>query len=353
MPHPSLKDIAASAGVSFQTVSKALNGKGRMSAETRRRVLDVAASLGYVPNGLARGLLNQATATVGVLSADFSDTTLAQIVVGIEREARRLGYSVIVGSLDEAGTDWARYLRVLLERRVDGIIFNAPSLEHETAVGEVLPASLPVVSLNRIAGVPHASRVFADTFGGAAMAVRHLTSLGHRQIGMVTGKPSRAVTQLRMRAYRQVLREVDIPFDRSLVEEGDWGVEGGYRAAHRLVDRRPDLTALYVQNDMMAVGVLAALHERRIDVPGDCSVVGCDDLPIAARTIPPLTTVQVPFQDLGVSAIRLLVERIQDPERPSTQVTLPLHMVYRDSSRTARTRAALSSQPEGGPVSRR
>lgn len=342
MPHVSLKDIAAAAGVSFQTVSKALNGKGRMAPGTRRRVLDVAASLGYVPNGLARGLLNQATGTVGVLTADFSDTTLAQIVVGIEREARRRGYSVIVGSLDEAGSDWSSYLRVLLERRVDGIILNAPVLEHERSVGAVLPAVLPVVSLNRIGGVPQASRVFADAFGGARMAVRHLTALGHRRIGMVTGKRSRAVTRLRERAYRQTMREVGAAVSPSLIEEGDWEVEGGYRAAHRLVDRRPDLTALYVQNDMMAIGVLAALHERRIDVPRDCSVIGCDDLPIAARTIPPLTTVRVPFHDLGESAMRLLVEHLGETDREPEQVTLPLELVYRASTGPA--------PPAGGPA---
>lgn len=330
--HPSLKDVAASAGVSFQTASKVLNGKGGFAQATRRRVFRAAEALDYVPNALARGLLNQATKTVGVISTDFSDTTLAQLVVGVEREARRQAYTAIVGSLDESGSDWEHYLRILVEHRVDGIIIIAPVIEHESRVAGVLPRGLPVVSLNQIPGAPQVSHVFADELGAGMMAVRHLTSLGHRRIAMVTGAPSRLVTEVRAEAYRRALVEAGIEVDDTLIEEGDWEVDGGYQATHRLLDRRPDLTGLYVQNDTMAVGALAALHEQRLRVPSDCSVVGCDNLPIASRTVPPLTTVRMPFHERGAMAMRLLAERLRDPTVEPRDVVLPVEIVDRSSS---------------------
>lgn len=138
MAHVSLKDVAALAGVSFQTTGKVLNGKGTVSAETRERILAAADELGYVPNALARGLLARSTCAIGVIASDFSDTVLSQIVVGVEREARRRGHAVIIGSVDRAGSESARTVRTLIERRVDGIVMVAPRLEEDARVGELL-----------------------------------------------------------------------------------------------------------------------------------------------------------------------------------------------------------------------
>ncbi|MBF8184250.1 LacI family DNA-binding transcriptional regulator [Nonomuraea sp. K274] len=329
MASVSLRDVAARANVSFQTVSKVLNGKGAVTPATRQRIIEAAEEIGYIPNALARSLQSRSSLTLGVITVDFSNSTPALSLVGIEREARQHGLSVILSSLEPDGSDCVRYLRVLMERRVDGIIMNAPATEEDEEVGRLLRTGPPAVSLHDIAGggVP---TVTVESEGSAALPVRHLLALGHRRIATVTGLQQRHSAQQRTAVYREVLTELGL-YDPLLVEDGAWEVEGGYAATHRLLDRAPDITAIYVQNDLMAVGVLNALHERGRSVPDDCSVVGCDDHPVAARTIPPLTTVRMPFFDAGAAAVRLLLDRIAS-RSASAEDVLPVSMVYRAST---------------------
>ena len=330
MSHVSLKDIAARAGVSFQTVSKVLKGKGSVSPETRAWILKVAEELGYVPNALARGLVSQRTSTIGVVASDFNDFVLAQFVVGAEREARRQGQCVIVGSIDREGSDCERYIRLLIERRVDGIVLAAPQLEHNARVGEILRGQLPVVSMHHVPG-DGILRVGSHQSQTGFIATEHLVQLGHRRIGTIIGPGDRRVTQSRLRGYLRALSTAGVAYDPELVEEADWEVEGGYQAAQRLLKRVPAITAIFVQNDMMAIGVLSALHDQGLRVPEDCAVVGCDDIPIAAHTIPSLTTVHLPFYETGEAAVRLLLDiianRITEPQR----VSLPVYLVQRSS----------------------
>ena len=335
--HVSLKDVAARSGVSFQTASKVLNGKGTVAAETRQRILGAAEELGYVPNALARGLLSRRTRTIGVVASDFSDTVLSQVVVGVEREARRHGHGVIIGSVDPEGSDGVRSLHALIERRVDGIVTVAPKLEGDRAFGALLRGPIAAVSTHRVAG-GGVSVVEPDDAGAASLATRHLAALGHRRIGTITGRGDRRASHARVAGYRRALAETGIPFDPDLVEEGDWEPEGGYQAGHRLLDRAPDLSAVFVQNDPMAAGLLAALHDRGRRVPADCAVVGCDNLTLAARTIPPLTTVAIPLVETGEIAARLLVGVVEERAAGRTpeprRLVLPVGLVYRASSGT-------------------
>lgn len=333
MTRVSLKDIAAQAGVSFQTVSKVLKGKGSVSPETRAWILEVAEQLGYVPNALARSLVSQRTGTIGVVASDFSDHVLAQFVVGAELEARRQGQCVIIGSVDREGSDGERYIRLLIERRVDGILLAAPQLELNARVGELLRDQLPVVSLHHIAGAgPGVSKIGLDEPQTGLLATRHLLELGHRRIGTIIGPPGRHVTQLRLRGYQRALEEAGVAYAPDLVEEGNWQVEGGYQATQRLLERVPDITAIFVQNDTMAIGVLSALYDRRWRVPEDCAVIGCDDIAMAAYTIPPLTTMHIPFYETGEAAVRLLLSIIENQVAEPQRILLPVHLVKRASS---------------------
>lgn len=330
MEHVSLKDIAARVGVSFQTVSKVLNGKGSVSPATRQRILQVAEELGYVPNAVARSLVRQKTRTIGIVASDLSDFVLAQFVVGAEREARRHGHCVIIGSIDPAGTEGERYLQILIERRVDGILLAAPQLEENPRIGERLRGRLPAVSLHHVpgGGIP---TVGSDHRLVGYLATRHLLEHGHRVIGSVTGLSSRRVTHSRLRGYQQALAEAGIASDAALIEEGDWTVEGGYQATRRLLHRVPSITALFVHNDVMALGALSALHHLGRRVPEDCAVVGCDDLPLAAHTIPPLTTIRIPFFETGETAMRLLLDLITGQPSETPRVLLPVVLVPRVS----------------------
>ncbi|MGN6565732.1 MAG: LacI family DNA-binding transcriptional regulator [Thermomicrobiales bacterium] len=342
----SLKDVAARAGVSFQTASKVLNGKGTVSPATRRRILAAADELGYVPNLLARGLLTQSTCTLGVVASDFSTTVLAQTVAGIEREARQRGLAVLIVSTDRTGADIEPCLQTLRERRVDGIITVVPVAEDNPRVGELLRSGVPAVSTHEIAG-GGVTTVMADDLATALLPVRHLLSLGHRRIGMITGALERRVTRVRTEGYRQALVEAGLACDPALAVPGDWDIEASYQATNRLLDHAPDLTALSVHTDIMAVGALSALYDRGRRVPDDCAVASCDNLPIAARTIPPLTTVQVPFYEIGANAVRLLLNQLAAGTRAAEQMRLPVNLVYRAS--TTRPTSPEAEPPSDGP----
>lgn len=325
-----MRDVASKAGVSFQTAGKVLNGKGSVSPETRERILRAAKDLGYVPNALARSLVTRSTCTIGIVASDLSDAELARFVVGAEREARRQGHGVLIGSIDGEGTDAERYLRMLLERRVDGILTAAPQMERNTRVGELLRGPVPAVSIHRVpgGGLP---LVGSDHVETAVLATRHLLGLGHRRIATVTGSGDRQVISMRLKGYERALKEAGVPYDSALVESGNWEADGAYEATLRLLDRAQDITAVYAQNDTMALGVMSALHERGLGVPDDCAVVGCDDIPIAAHAIPPLTTVHVPFYETGETAVRLLLDIIAGRTEKPQRVLLPVRMVRRAS----------------------
>jgi LacI family transcriptional regulator len=236
----------------------------------------------------------------------------------------------LIGSIDRDGADAERYLRMLLEHRVDGILTAAPQMERNTRIGELLGGSVPVVSIHRIPGgdIP---LVGSDHVKTALLATRHLLRLGHRRIGTVTGTRNRQVTSMRLKGYERALEEVDIPYDPALVESGDWKADEAYSATLRLLDRAPDITAVYAQNDLMALGVMSALYGRGLSVPDDVAVVGCDDIPMAVHAIPPLTTVHVPFYETGQAAVRLLLDIIAGRTERPRRVLLPVHMVRRGS----------------------
>jgi LacI family transcriptional regulator len=278
------------------------------------------------------------------VASDLSDTELARFVVGAEREARRQGHGVLIGSIDRAGADAERYLRMLLERRVDGILTAAPQMEQNTRIGELLRGPVPAVSIHRVpgGGVP---LVGSDHVETALLATRHLLGLGYRCIATVAGARDRQVTSMRLKGYERALEEADVPYDPALVESGNWKADEAYRATLRLLDRAPDITAVYAQNDLMALGVMSALHGRGLSVPDDVAVVGCDDIPMAAHTIPPLTTVHVPFYETGEAAVRLLLDIIAGRTNRPRRMLLPVHLVRRDS---CGAQAGVTSKPTSG-----
>lgn len=331
MSSVSIKDIAARTNVSFQTVSKVLRGKGSVSSETRAWILQVAEEMGYVPNTLARSLVSQRTGTIGVVSSISSDYVLAQLVVGAEQEARHQGQCVIIGNIDEEGSDSERYLRLLLERRVDGILLAAPQFEHNFHVGGMLREKVPVVSMFHIPGFDLA-KVGSDHQETGYIATQHLLELGHRSIGTIIGSKERRVVQSRLQGYQKALAEAGVLYRADLVEEANWDAKSGYQAAQRLLERVPTLTAIFAHNDAMAIGALSALHDLELRVPEDCAVVGCDDIPIASHTIPPLTTVHLPLYETGAVAVRLLLDMIEHKETEQQRVLLPVYLVKRASS---------------------
>ncbi|HET9780807.1 MAG TPA: LacI family DNA-binding transcriptional regulator [Candidatus Dormibacteraeota bacterium] len=329
--HVSVKDVAARSGVSFQTTSKVLNGGGSVSELTRARILQAASDLGYVPNLQARSLVMQRTQTIGVITSDFSDHNLSRVLVGAEQEARRQDYGVIVSSIEPEGSGTEYALPAMMERRVDGILLAAPQLEEDMALEHVLDRRVPAVSLTPVPG-GGVSMVGVDDVEIGAIATRHLLERGHRAIAVVTGVRGRHDTEKRLRGYREALQRAGVAFDDQLVEEGGRDSDGAMRATQRLLARRPDINAVFAQNDMLAVGVLAALRNAGRRVPDECAVVGCDDIDIAPYTAPPLTTIHVPFYEIGSEAMRLLLGAVMDGAATERGVVLPVRLIVRGST---------------------
>jgi LacI family transcriptional regulator len=329
--HVSVKDIAARSGVSFQTTSKVLNGKGSVSVMTRARILRAASDLGYVPNLQARSLVMKSTRAVGLIVSDFSDHKLSQFVDGAEREARRQGYAVVITSIEPEGSAGEYALPAMMERRVDGILLAAPQMEEDRAAARALEGTVPAVSLHDVAGGGVAT-VGSDHELTGVLATRHLIDRGHRVIATITGTPGLRANADRLRGYRRALEEAGLAFDGALVAEGGGDISGAELATVRLMEARADVTAIFAQNDTMAIGVLNALRRLGKRVPDDCAVAGCDDIDMAAYTVPPLTTVHVPFYETGKEAMRLLLTMIGDGVVAPRKVLLPVQLVVRAST---------------------
>lgn len=329
--YPSLKDVAARAGVSFQTVSKVLLGTAhRVPAPTRDRILAAATELGYVPNQVARGLASRRTQTLGIVASDLGDWALSQFVSAVEREARARKHAVVITVIGSEASDGLECLRTLVEHRVDGIVAAAPHLENSSAAADLLRHNGPAVSLQHIVG-GGVSVVGSDHASVGRIATEHVIRLGHRRIGTITGVWSRRVSRSRLAGHRDALHHAGLAFDRDTVEESDWTGAGGASAAGRLLDRFPGLSALVVQNDLMAIGAMSELTRRGRRVPDDVAVVGCDDLPVAAYVSPALTTVHIPFSETGEVAVATLVHHIQHRTDTPQRILLPVRLVVRES----------------------
>lgn len=327
----SLKEVASRAGVSFQTASKVLNGGSvRVAPDTAARIAAAARELGYSPNSVARSLVRRSTMTIGLVAGSLHDPALAEFVLGAELAARQHGLSVLVSNLTDSAQEGTGVVEALIERRVDGIIAAAPQLEEDVQVADLLRRFVPAVSLHHVegGGVPLVGSSHREV---AVLALRHLLELGCRRIATVAGPTGRRVVRSRLRGAAEMIaasgREVDAG-----IAEADWTPGGAARATAALIEREPGIDAVFVHSDVMAVGVLDALHRLGRRVPDDVAVVSCDDLAFAAYLRPSLSTIRLPFLDTGAAAVELLLRRVGGEPVPADPVLLPVELVCRDSS---------------------
>ncbi len=327
----SIKDIALEAGVSPSTVSRALHNHPHISEITGARINRLAQEMGYTPSLLARSLVTQDTATIGLVITYTSDPFLAQLVTGVEETARSCDYSVFLSSSYREYDRELEVVRSFHERRTNGIIITGSQIVTDYLdLQDRFP--LPIVLIN---GRTYPYSVSADKISGAKQAVEHLVQLGHRRIAFVSNQSVHANLD-RFTGYRQALRKHDISIDNSLIVVGDGMLEGGARAGHQLLNLPQPPTAIFCFNDMTAVGVLTALGEAGLQVPRNCSVVGFDDLEISAYFSPPLTTVRQPCYQMGQAAIRMLLQLIRGESDVQGEI-LPTELVVRQSTGPAPT----------------
>ncbi|WP_431246710.1 LacI family DNA-binding transcriptional regulator [Leifsonia xyli] len=316
----SMRDVAALAGVSHQTVSRVINGHPSIRESTRQRVREAMVQLHYRPNRAARALVTARSRTIGVLSTSAAALYgPVSSINAIQDAARAAGYTVAVAQLpDLTAESIAEGLEHLLAQSVEGIVVIAPQ---EVVMEQLQTSGLDVPYVTLLGGPASVQReLTVDQVAGARAATRHLIELGHERIVHLSGPLTWFEAQARVDGYREELAQAGL--DAEPVPEGDWTAESGYRLGLAVLDD-PGITAVFASNDQMALGLYHAAHERGRRIPDDLSVVGFDDIPEAAHFWPPLTTVLQDFTQLGRRSVESLVAEIEGGAEPSAVRLLP------------------------------
>ncbi len=341
-----IRDIAAAAGVSTQTVSRVINNRPDVAAETFARVQKVIQETGYTPNMLARGLTQGRSHTLGVVAYGLEYFGPSRIVGAIEREAAEMGYGISLNLILEPETeDVQNVLNGLRSRQVDGIIWAVPEVSNNRAWSRAKSTELPVpvMLVGGMFGKSHLPSIAIDNNAIGRLATEHLVAGGYRHLGIVTGPLTWWEAQQRLGGWRETIEATGRQVEDSLIVEGDWTVSSGQQALYRLLEACPDIDAVFASNDQMALGVLHAAHTIGRRVPEDLSVVGVDNIAESSHFWPPLTTVHQPLADAGVLAAQAIYQLIARSRQTRRQVQEPLlenkllepELIVRESSRCA------------------
>ncbi|WP_438349798.1 LacI family DNA-binding transcriptional regulator [Paenibacillus sp. FA6] len=327
---PTIKDVAKNANVSVATVSRVLHNLSGYSNKTKLKVLQAVEDLGYHPNAIARGLINKRTQTIGVLFPDVSSNFSSEILHGIEEIAHEKGFSVIVCNTAVDGKRTMKYLQVLREKQVDGVVFTSEVLKDEyyQALKEM---GVPVVLVNTQSHKHMIPYVKVDDRQAAYQATDHLIQNGHREIAMIGGTPWDPVAGIpRLEGYRQALEDNNIQFSESRVAYGDFHLESGREAMEKLLTEALPFTAIFAASDEMAIGAMGVALEKGLKIPDDLSIIGYDDLRLSRMIFPPLTTIHQPLAQMGRLASEKLIALIENTEEVSSSI-VSHHLVERQT----------------------
>lgn len=305
----SIKDIARVARVSHSTVSRALQNSPLVNARTAARVRRIARERGYVASAVARSLVTKRTNTIGVVVTSIADPFAGEVVSGIEEYAIARNYSVILSACHADPERELRAVRSFCERRVDGIIVMASQLGAQY-IPWLAEIQTPLVLINSHHPDEFTYSVRIDNIQGAQVATDHLLGLGHRRVAYLGDEFGLQSNSERLDGYRKSLTRAGIPFDSSLVSNGDGTPLGGLRAMNRLLALAAPPTAVFCYNDRQAIGAMRAIREKGWQVPREVSIVGFDDLFLSSYTDPPLTTIQQPKHEMGSQATQILLELV-------------------------------------------
>ena len=332
-------DVARAAGVSTASVSRALNS-GNVTAEVRASVERAVEVLGYHPNSAARTLMTRSTESLALLCPDIANPFFPKLIKGVQRAADSANYTLLLCNTDSDPRREERYFKMLRGRQVDGVLLIGLTGDQQNV--DILHADgIAVVAIDRNIDRADVPNVHVDHYKGARIATQHLIDLGHRRIAHIQGPRSLQVTKERDSGYRHVLSSAGVMCDSDYVLEGDFTEEGGEEAAHRLLERNPECTAIFAANDLMAIGAMAAARERGLEIPGDISIVGFDDISPASYVAPSLTTVRQPVYELGTRAAECVIEEIRRlRERGKAEATRTVicdpELIVRESSGEAK-----------------
>ena len=327
--HPTLRDVAKQAGVSHQTVSRVINGSKDVLQETRTLVEKTIEKMGYRPNAIARSMARGQTHTLACISPNLTDYTFASVIEGAETEARQHEYFILSSSATDPIAFHELVDELVGHRRVDGLIVINPYADQRF---EHIPANFPVVFVGARAHEQNICSVSLDDNKVAYEATRHLISLGHTDIALITGPMEEDCSRDRTEGYRRALHEAHIAFDESNIFEGDWSASSGRNAMLSFVEHGQVPTAIFAQNDRMAMGVLRAARDVNLKVPSQLAVIGVDDMPLSSYFDPPLTTMRQDMPLIGQEATRMLLDIIQKKNPVIRELKLSARLVVRQST---------------------
>ncbi|HDZ9197482.1 TPA: substrate-binding domain-containing protein [Vibrio cholerae] len=328
-----MKDIARLAGVSTSTVSHVINKSRFVSDEIAERVNNAAQQLNYAPSALARSLKMNRTKTIGMLVTTSTNPFFGEVVKGVERSCYHQGYNLILCNTEGDNQRMKASINTLLQKRVDGLLLMCSTLEGERLdVFDRYP-DIPIVVMDWGPILFTSDKIQDNSLQGGYIAAKHLIECGHKEIGCITGPLIRHQAQMRYEGYKRALAEAGIAINPDWIVESDFECEGGYQAFEKLYQRGKLPSALFVSNDMMAMGVIQAASQRGLRVPDDLSLIGYDDVHIAKFMTPALTTIHQPKYRLGKAAIDTLLYRLENPDTTAQVVQLEPTLVVRNSVR--------------------
>ncbi len=329
-----IHDVARVAGVASVTVSRVINNSGYVSPETRARVEKTIADLGYVPNRLAQGLRSKQTYTLGLVITDITNPFWTTVARGVEDATHAAGFNVILCNTDESEEKQDKYVRVLLQKQVDGFVI-VPARSSDEAVALIQSHSVPLVVMDRKVGIP-VDTVRCDSEGGAYELVKYLISLGHKRIAVLSGSQNVSTAVDRVLGYQRALKEAGLPSDETLILRREFTQAAGYAMAKHLLSSEPRPTALFAVNNFIAIGAFKALTEMGYHVPDDISMVAFDDLPPTLVMEPFLTVASQPAYQMGRRATELLLDRLSGKLPAEYQsIILPTELIIRSSTSSA------------------
>lgn len=311
-----MKDLAKLAGVSTSTVSHVINKTRFVSDEIAERVNKAAEELNYAPSALARSLKMNRTKTLGMLVTTSTNPFFGEVVKGVERNCYQQGYNLILCNTEGDHERMKASINTLLQKRVDGIILMCSTLIGERIDEFDRYPDIPVVVMDWGPMLFSSDKIQDNSLTGGYLATKHLIEHGHTQIGCITGPLNHHQAQMRYEGYKRALRECELEINPDWVIESDFECQGGYDSFNKLFEKNTLPTALFVSNDMMAMGVINAANEHNLNIPQDLSLVGYDDVYIAKFMSPALTTIHQPKYRLGEAAVKTLLKKI---EKTSTQ----------------------------------
>jgi len=328
-PNVTIQDVARAAGVSVSTVSRVLNDKDDVAAETYERVQQTIEALGYTSSLAARSLRSYKTGVIGLIALDLDDPFVVEVLKGVNQAIQTFGYDLVLyasGNKSE-GTPaaWEQsHVSLLGGSIADGVIIVTP-----TAV--TFPTASPLVAVDPHSQDSDYPAVISTNRIGALEVMDYLIGLGHRRIGFIGGRPDLQSAIQRLEGYEEGLQKAGIPIVPQLIRPGDYTRQTGYLRARELLGLPDPPTAIFAANDRSAIGVIEAAHELGWRIPQDLSVVGFDNVPEAAHTTPPLTTVEQPMKRIGYVAAEMLIHLIREETLDSRLCEVPTRMVIRES----------------------